>query len=187
YRLVSHSDGLWLEGFKDKEEEWEIVDGPFATRYESACALRRCRERQEHRESRAPAVGFSAFFWVFSFVCGRFSSIFLHWSDQSGELRPLPAGLWRGLRLQGAGRAIAPSSRALQVLPPCTPPSRCAPPRQLSATARTLPRRAHAVLQFCLAILNSLDKRRGGSQSRPAVTEDARFVGKGLENPTASL
>jgi hypothetical protein len=53
YRLVSHFDGLWLEGFNDQDEEWEIVDGPFDSRYEGACALRRCRERQEHREIRA--------------------------------------------------------------------------------------------------------------------------------------
>jgi hypothetical protein len=53
YRLVSHPDGLWLEGFSDDDEEWEIVDGPFDTRFEGTCALRRCRERQEHREMRA--------------------------------------------------------------------------------------------------------------------------------------
>jgi hypothetical protein len=52
YRLVSHSDGLWLEGFDEDDEDWEIIDGPFETRYEGACALRRCRERQEHREIR---------------------------------------------------------------------------------------------------------------------------------------
>jgi hypothetical protein len=50
YRLVSHSDGLWLESFAEDDEEWEIVDGPFETRYEGACALRRFRERQEHRD-----------------------------------------------------------------------------------------------------------------------------------------
>jgi hypothetical protein len=54
YRLVSHSDGLWLEGFNDDDEEWEIVDGPFDSRHEGACALRRFRERQEHRDIRAP-------------------------------------------------------------------------------------------------------------------------------------
>jgi hypothetical protein len=53
YRLVSHPDGLWLEGFNDDDEEWEIVDGPFDTRHEGACALRRFRERQEHRDIRA--------------------------------------------------------------------------------------------------------------------------------------
>jgi hypothetical protein len=52
YRLVSHHDGLWLEGFDDDEDEWEIIDGPFDTRYEGASALRRCRERQEYREIR---------------------------------------------------------------------------------------------------------------------------------------
>jgi hypothetical protein len=53
YRLVSDTDGLWLEAFNDDEEEWEIVDGPFETRYEGAFSLRRHRERQEHREIRA--------------------------------------------------------------------------------------------------------------------------------------
>ena len=53
YRLVSHPDGFWLEGFDDNEDEWEIVDGPFDTRFEGTCALRRCRERQERREIRA--------------------------------------------------------------------------------------------------------------------------------------
>jgi hypothetical protein len=50
YRLVSQPDGLWLEGYNDDDEEWEIIDGPFDTRYEGTCALRRSRERQEHRE-----------------------------------------------------------------------------------------------------------------------------------------
>jgi len=54
YRLVSHPDGFWLEGFDDNEDEWEIVDGPFDTRFEGTCVLRRCRERQERREIRAP-------------------------------------------------------------------------------------------------------------------------------------
>ncbi|HEX3215531.1 MAG TPA: hypothetical protein VHR67_01585 [Aestuariivirgaceae bacterium] len=53
YRLVSHPDGFWLEGFDDNEDEWEIVDGPFDTRFEGTCVLRRCRERQERREIRA--------------------------------------------------------------------------------------------------------------------------------------
>ena len=53
YRLVSHPDGLWLEGFNDDDEEWEIVDGPFDSRYEGSCALRRFRERQEYRDIRA--------------------------------------------------------------------------------------------------------------------------------------
>jgi hypothetical protein len=52
YRLVSHPDGLWLEGFDEEEEEWEIVDGPFESRHEGACALRHCRERQEYRQIR---------------------------------------------------------------------------------------------------------------------------------------
>jgi hypothetical protein len=53
YRLVSHPDGFWLERFDDNEDEWEIVDGPFDTRFEGTCSLRRCRERQEYREIRA--------------------------------------------------------------------------------------------------------------------------------------
>jgi len=53
YRLVSHPDGLWLEGFNDDDEEWEIVDGPFDNRFEGASALRRLRERQEHRDIHA--------------------------------------------------------------------------------------------------------------------------------------
>ena len=53
YRLVSHPDGIWLEGFNDDDDEWEIIDGPFDTRHEGASALRRCRERQEHRDMHA--------------------------------------------------------------------------------------------------------------------------------------
>lgn len=53
YRLVSHLDGIWLEGFNDDDDEWEIIDGPFDTRHEGASALRRRRERQEHRDMHA--------------------------------------------------------------------------------------------------------------------------------------
>ena len=42
YRLVSHLDGIWLEGFNDDDDEWEIIDGPFDTRHEGGaerCAI----------------------------------------------------------------------------------------------------------------------------------------------------
>jgi copper(I)-binding protein len=40
---------------------------------------------------------------------------------------------------------------------------------------------------FAWQLTHSLHKRRGGHESRPAVTEDAWFVGKVLADPTASL